>query len=398
MRTTPSSCRTTARRPRSTRRGCTARGCSTRTSSRTSRSASRRSRTIRRRSLESDEDVHSAIERLLGPVGRKIHAGRSRNDQVAAAFRLYVADACAEAREEIDALALVDRSSFAEAEADTLMPGYTHLQRGAAGHARAPPARVGRDARPRPHALRGRRARPPRRAARRRRARRLDARPRRRRRRPDAQLARRGGRPRLRARLPLCGRGARSRTSRGSARRSCSGRPPSSASCGCPRTPSTGSSMMPQKLNPDVAELVRGKARNGDRAPRRAPRDGEGPAARLRPRPAGGQAARVRRAPRRPRLAPGDDGARQRPRREPRAARRGASPTRSCSPPTSPRTLVRGGRSVQGGARAGRGIGARRDVLRGDDRRGKRCRPAAPGPGGVRDAVAAARKRFGQGV
>jgi Argininosuccinate lyase len=32
-----------------------------------------------------DEDVHSAIERLLGDVGRKIHAGRSRNDQVAAA-------------------------------------------------------------------------------------------------------------------------------------------------------------------------------------------------------------------------------------------------------------------------------------------------------------------------
>ena len=79
--------------------------------------------------LESDEDVHSAIERVLGPVGRKIHAGRSRNDQVAAALRLYVSDACAEAREEIDALALVTLS-FAEAESDTLMPGYTHLQRG----------------------------------------------------------------------------------------------------------------------------------------------------------------------------------------------------------------------------------------------------------------------------
>jgi argininosuccinate lyase len=79
--------------------------------------------------LPSDEDVHTAIERLLGAVGRKIHAGRSRNDQVSAAFRLYVLDACAEAREEIDALALVVLS-FAEAEADTLMPGYTHLQRG----------------------------------------------------------------------------------------------------------------------------------------------------------------------------------------------------------------------------------------------------------------------------
>ena len=78
--------------------------------------------------LESDEDVHSAIERVLGDVGRKIHAGRSRNDQVAAALRLYVLDACAEAREAIDAFALVVLS-FAEAEADTPMPGYTHLQR-----------------------------------------------------------------------------------------------------------------------------------------------------------------------------------------------------------------------------------------------------------------------------
>jgi len=79
--------------------------------------------------LDSDEDVHTSIERQLGEVGRKIHAGRSRNDQVSAAFRLYVLDACAEAREEIDALALVIMS-FAEAEADAVMPGYTHLQRG----------------------------------------------------------------------------------------------------------------------------------------------------------------------------------------------------------------------------------------------------------------------------
>ncbi|MFN8222906.1 MAG: argininosuccinate lyase [Gaiellales bacterium] len=79
--------------------------------------------------LPEDEDVHSAIERQLGRVGRKIHAGRSRNDQVAAAHRLYVKDACAEARHEVDALCLVILS-FAEAEAETLMPGYTHLQRG----------------------------------------------------------------------------------------------------------------------------------------------------------------------------------------------------------------------------------------------------------------------------
>jgi argininosuccinate lyase len=79
--------------------------------------------------LAEDEDVHSAIERQLGDLGRKIHAGRSRNDQVAAAFRLYVLDACAEARHEIEALALIVLS-FAEAQADTLLPGYTHLQRG----------------------------------------------------------------------------------------------------------------------------------------------------------------------------------------------------------------------------------------------------------------------------
>ncbi|MEI7760152.1 MAG: argininosuccinate lyase [Thermoleophilia bacterium] len=79
--------------------------------------------------LAEDEDVHSAIERQLGDLGRKIHAGRSRNDQVAAAFRLYVLDACAEASKEISAFALVVLS-VAEAEADTLLPGYTHLQRG----------------------------------------------------------------------------------------------------------------------------------------------------------------------------------------------------------------------------------------------------------------------------
>jgi argininosuccinate lyase len=75
-----------------------------------------------------DEDVHSAIERALGAAGRKIHAGRSRNDQVAAAMRLYVEDACAEALDAIGrfAVAVLD---VAEAEADTVMPGYTHLQR-----------------------------------------------------------------------------------------------------------------------------------------------------------------------------------------------------------------------------------------------------------------------------
>jgi argininosuccinate lyase len=75
-----------------------------------------------------DEDVHSTIERLLGTVGRKIHAGRSRNDQVSAALRLYVADACLEAVTAIRSfvVSVLDR---AEEEAATPMPGYTHLQR-----------------------------------------------------------------------------------------------------------------------------------------------------------------------------------------------------------------------------------------------------------------------------
>src|SRR5688500_1816615 len=49
------------------------------------------------------EDVHTLIERSLGDVGRKIQAGRSRNDQVAAALRLYIADACDEAIAAIEA-------------------------------------------------------------------------------------------------------------------------------------------------------------------------------------------------------------------------------------------------------------------------------------------------------
>jgi argininosuccinate lyase len=74
------------------------------------------------------EDVHSFIEAELGEVGRKIHAGRSRNDQVAAAFRLYVADACADADAALVAFAeaILDRAAE---ETDTAMPGYTHLQR-----------------------------------------------------------------------------------------------------------------------------------------------------------------------------------------------------------------------------------------------------------------------------
>lgn len=81
---------------------------------------------------DADEDGHSAIEAALtaalGDVGKKVHTGRSRNDQVLVALRLYERDAAdtmiATARQA--ALCLLDA---AEADAMTPLPGYTHLQR-----------------------------------------------------------------------------------------------------------------------------------------------------------------------------------------------------------------------------------------------------------------------------
>jgi argininosuccinate lyase len=81
--------------------------------------------------LPTDEDVHTAIERrvteLAGPAGAKLHTGRSRNDQVATAFRLFVKDALAEV-----AAAVLDLQSTLVARADEVgdayLPGYTHLQ------------------------------------------------------------------------------------------------------------------------------------------------------------------------------------------------------------------------------------------------------------------------------
>ena len=75
-----------------------------------------------------DEDVHSAIERLLGDLGPRVHAGRSRNDQVQTAMRLWAKDACDEAVAGIRGLAgaLLDR---AESDGGLVLPGYTHGQR-----------------------------------------------------------------------------------------------------------------------------------------------------------------------------------------------------------------------------------------------------------------------------
>ncbi|MEZ4393915.1 MAG: argininosuccinate lyase [Polyangiales bacterium] len=80
----------------------------------------------------SKEDVHMNVEAALtareGEVGAKLHTGRSRNDQVATDMRLYSRRACAEIGESLDrlALAIIGR---AEEEIDTLLPAYTHLQR-----------------------------------------------------------------------------------------------------------------------------------------------------------------------------------------------------------------------------------------------------------------------------
>jgi argininosuccinate lyase len=78
-----------------------------------------------------DEDVHTALERRLveavGEAGKRIHLGRSRNDQLLTALRLYLLDAGHDlergARGVADSLA-----ALGQREADTALPGYTHMQ------------------------------------------------------------------------------------------------------------------------------------------------------------------------------------------------------------------------------------------------------------------------------
>ncbi|HEY7789065.1 MAG TPA: argininosuccinate lyase [Vicinamibacterales bacterium] len=78
-----------------------------------------------------DEDVHTFVERLVveatGEIGRKLHTGRSRNEQVSLDLRLYLRRRIPLLRQAVAALvtALADR---ADAAADTLMPAYTHLR------------------------------------------------------------------------------------------------------------------------------------------------------------------------------------------------------------------------------------------------------------------------------
>jgi len=81
---------------------------------------------------ESDEDIHTAVERrlteLIGPVAGKLHTGRSRNDQVATDFRLWVLEAIERTDEQLYELqlALIAR---AEQDMGVILPGYTHTQR-----------------------------------------------------------------------------------------------------------------------------------------------------------------------------------------------------------------------------------------------------------------------------
>ena len=78
------------------------------------------------------EDIHMFIEQVLtdrlGDVGKRLHTARSRNDQVAVDLRMYLRDEAAAVEEKLKALlgAIADQ---AEANVDTILPGYTHLQR-----------------------------------------------------------------------------------------------------------------------------------------------------------------------------------------------------------------------------------------------------------------------------
>ena len=81
-------------------------------------------------SLE-DEDVHTALETRLtaaiGEAGARVHLGRSRNDQVLVALRLYLRDAITEIEECVDALR-ASLATVSEAQGRIALPGYTHLQ------------------------------------------------------------------------------------------------------------------------------------------------------------------------------------------------------------------------------------------------------------------------------
>ncbi len=78
------------------------------------------------------EDVHSFVEanliRLIGDAGKKMHTGRSRNDQVALDMKLYVRDEIRQTDEDLKQLQII-LLDIIEKNTDTYMPGFTHMQK-----------------------------------------------------------------------------------------------------------------------------------------------------------------------------------------------------------------------------------------------------------------------------
>ena len=215
------------------------------------------------------EDVHMNVEHrlteLIGDAGARLHTARSRNDQVATDLRLYARTQAGELDKQIAALqrALVEQ---ARAHIDTLMPGYTHLQRAQPVPAGAPPVGVRGDAGARSRAARGRGAADERVAARLGRAGGHDL--------PDrSRRDRQGARVRAATANSLDAVGDRdfavelaAACALVMAHLSRLGEELvlwASQEFGFARLPEaycSGSSIMPQKVNPDIPELVRAKA------------------------------------------------------------------------------------------------------------------------------------------
>ena len=258
-----------------------------------------------------------AIERrlteIVGPVGGKLHTARSRNDQVATDMAMFTRAHALRDAERLQHLQSV-LVQLAERHEDWAMPGYTHLQRAQpvylSHHLLAYFWMFRRDARRFEFVLGSTRELPlgagalagvnfaTDRAAGRARARL---------RRRRAELDRRRLQPRLRARLPRRRRDLRD--------------PPLAARRGDRAVVvggvrlrqvsdawASGSSIMPQKKNPDAAELLRAKAPRVVAAPGRAPRRDARPPADLQQGHAGGQGAPVRRGRHARPLPPGGGG------------------------------------------------------------------------------------------
>ncbi len=255
------------------------------------------------RFVQTDEDIHMAVERGLieriGPAGGKVHTGRSRNDQVSLDMRLYLRD---EIGDILKLVAGLQKTfvALARREIDTIMPGYTHMQKAQpvllSHYLLAFREMLGRDAARLAECLE-----------------RVNVMPL-----GSAALAGTS--------LPL----DRKYTARLLGFKSISANSMdavadrdfvaefifdasllmmhlsrfcedliiwSSGEFGFVEISdayTTGSSIMPQKKNPDVAELVRGKNRSGLRQPREDPHGPEGASDDLQPGPAGGQGTPLR--------------------------------------------------------------------------------------------------------